>query len=267
MEIFSPAPGYELCIWCPEQPPPAGGFPVVLVLDAGLAFTCFVECVRGGARRPQATGIDAAVVAGLRSVAPDKALRDARMRDYTAGSCADEADGGAGGGAEAFLAFIEKQVLPAIEQRAPVDASRRTLFGHSLAGYFCLWALARRPGLFDRHVAISPSVWWDPQALWAEPPVHTAVGDGTIEAGSSGLYVAVGEWEATAAPWQQAGGADPQRDARRESRRMVEQARSTSARFASRLPVGAVTFEVLPGEDHFSVVLPAVPRALRFMRR
>lgn len=72
------------------------------------------------------------------------------------------------GGARAFLAFIERDVMPFIAARYSVNAKDQTLAGLSLGGLFALHTLFSKPGLFNRYIAISPAVWWDDCILFKE---------------------------------------------------------------------------------------------------
>jgi predicted alpha/beta superfamily hydrolase len=40
------------------------------------------------------------------------------------------------------------------------------LFGHSLGGLFAVYALFRRPDLFDSYLITSPALYWDRGAIW-----------------------------------------------------------------------------------------------------
>ncbi|MEQ8533580.1 MAG: alpha/beta hydrolase-fold protein [Imperialibacter sp.] len=67
-----------------------------------------------------------------------------------------------GGGTE-FLAFIETQLIPQIEERFRVDTTRngRVLLGHSYGGLFGACALAIDNQLFGNYLLLSPSIWFD----------------------------------------------------------------------------------------------------------
>ncbi len=67
-----------------------------------------------------------------------------------------------GGGPE-FLQFIEKQLIPAIEQRFSVDTTRsgRVLLGHSYGGLFVGNAFCTNNKLFGNYIMLSPSFWFD----------------------------------------------------------------------------------------------------------
>ncbi|PUZ28994.1 hypothetical protein DCC81_05865 [Chitinophaga parva] len=64
------------------------------------------------------------------------------------------------GGANAFMQFIGKELMPQI------DSSYRTLsknliIGHSLGGLFAIHCLLESPGLFNYYILIDPSWFWD----------------------------------------------------------------------------------------------------------
>ncbi|OHV07823.1 hypothetical protein BH688_15140 [Kushneria phosphatilytica] len=249
---------YPVRLWIPPGPPPAQGWPVVVVLDADTLFATFVEAIQRTSRRPEATGIAPAAVVGI-ACAPDAhSTGRERYRDYTFDPPAEEYMPGANEhGGDALLTFIVDQLLPELRDHWPLDGARQSLFGHSLAGYFVLNVLARRPGIFHTHVAISPSIWWNEQALREH---MTRLTRRDIR-----LFIGVGEWEEHLAPWQSRAPDRKQSLARRRARRMISRA-SHMAATVSHLPgEPCVAFHVFPDEDHASVVLVALQRALRFM--
>lgn len=64
------------------------------------------------------------------------------------------------GGADNFLAFIRKELIPFIESNYRVS-SDRAIAGVSLSGLFTLYALFQHPETFQRYYAGSPSISWD----------------------------------------------------------------------------------------------------------
>lgn len=54
-----------------------------------------------------------------------------------------------------FLDFIDKELIPAMAKK--YLTARKILFGHSFAGGFTIYAMIRKPGLFDRYIASSPT--------------------------------------------------------------------------------------------------------------
>ena len=68
------------------------------------------------------------------------------------------------GGANVFMQFIEKELIPFIETKYPVT-DYRTLIGHSYGGLFTINALINYSQLFENYLAIDPSMDWDDQKL------------------------------------------------------------------------------------------------------
>jgi len=151
---------YRVMISWPEGDPPAGGWPVLWLLDGETHFPTATLMARrtgrgrGGASRP--AGIIVAIEAG-----PVRR----RSRDYTPSVAGYAIPGGVPGtglptgGADAFLTFLEKDVRPLVERRWRTDPARQALMGHSFGGLLALHALARGKA-WTRYVAISPSLWF-----------------------------------------------------------------------------------------------------------
>lgn len=68
------------------------------------------------------------------------------------------------GGSAAFRQFIRSELMPHIAANYRVTADKG-IVGESLAGLFIVETLLTEPDLFDRYVAISPSLWWNDEAL------------------------------------------------------------------------------------------------------
>jgi predicted alpha/beta superfamily hydrolase len=62
-------------------------------------------------------------------------------------------------GARDLLRGFLQDVLPAFEQRHPVDTSRRVLLGHSWGGLLVMQAIAEGQNEFHGYVASSPALW------------------------------------------------------------------------------------------------------------
>jgi uncharacterized protein len=62
------------------------------------------------------------------------------------------------GKADGFYLFLQKELIPSIEKKYP-NKKDRVFIGHSFGGLFCLYTLFKEDKLFDRHYAISPSIW------------------------------------------------------------------------------------------------------------
>jgi predicted alpha/beta superfamily hydrolase len=68
--------------------------------------------------------------------------------------------------ADNFLKFFADELIPWVDARYRT-APYRILVGHSFGGVFNTHALIHRPELFQAHIAISPSLWYDGEALVA----------------------------------------------------------------------------------------------------
>ncbi|PWV97347.1 hypothetical protein DFQ01_12278 [Paenibacillus cellulosilyticus] len=167
--------GYRIMVSIPVKPAPAEGYPVLYALDGNAYFGSMAEAMRMQSRHPLGLAPGIIVGIGYDSEAEEPFVADRRFYDYTTQSTPNFArpDGTpwpTTGGAEFFLAFIEEELKPEIERRYPIDRSRQGLFGHSLGGYFTLYALMHRPGTFRTYVAGSPSIWWNEQELLIRLP-------------------------------------------------------------------------------------------------
>lgn len=257
---------YRISLWLPPGEAPPGGFPALYVLDANALFGTFVEAVRRASRRPDATGIVPTAVIGIAHDGEGEGDGEAlyaeapRRRDFSFGPPAHDAvtDPASVGGGAAFLAFIADELAPALRRDLPLDATRQTLFGHSLAGHFVLQALAARPEAFSAWCAISPSIWWNEAALRARLAA-TLPGQRDVR-----LFMAVGEYEAEVPPWQRRQPGYEQLVARRARRQMVATAEALARYLRAWLPGEQLLFRVFPEEDHASILMIAAQRALRF---
>ena len=89
-----------------------------------------------------------------------------RKRDFTfpTNVAADKEKFPTTGGSEKFIAFLESELMPFMQEYYNVS-SHRTLIGQSLGGLFACEILAKKPALFENYLIISPSLWWDNQSL------------------------------------------------------------------------------------------------------
>lgn len=242
---------YRIFIAWPSEPAPQGGFPVIYVLDANASFCTMVEAIRMRCHRPHTTGVVPAVVVGIAHATDGPYDRDRRRLDFSAG------------GSSAFDELLDR-VIDTVERDYAIDPTRRVLFGHSLAGSFVLDALLGRPERFQTYLAVSPSLWLDWERLltrvdrFARPASRAAV--------DVRVMLSVGELEETIAPWEVGTPSADEIAQRRSSRRMVSRCRELADRLRS-APDVEVRFDEFAGEDHASVVIIAISRALRFALR
>lgn len=258
---------YRIVTQIPSGDAPPEGWPVLYVLDADSCFGTCVEALKRMGKRPAATGVTPMVVVGITTPHGYDTAR--RQRDYTSARGAAEAklgglyskpvlgsDAAQGEGKAAqFLAFIERQVKPHVGAKTAIDASRQTLCGHSLAGFFTLWVLANRTAAFTRYAAISPSVWWDAAAL------RNFTDQKALK--TRQIFIAMGEWEDTLPPWQVDAPDAPSVIARRQARGMMQGAKDIAADLAAIAGQEQVRFAVMAEDDHASILCSAMPRILR----
>lgn len=146
-----------------------------------------------------------------------------------------------GGGQARFSEFIEQQLLPTLLEQEGVDESRLALFGHSLGGLFTVHLALRRPTLFARYFASSPSLWFNREAVAADVAAYKkSVAEGL--AGSGTLHVSTGGKEADY---------------------MQREAAHLAAALEALDGSSAVKTLVFAGEDHMSAQAAAVNRALQ----
>jgi predicted alpha/beta superfamily hydrolase len=165
-------------------------YPVLILQDPESEFTlaaAAVDMLSDSGRIPPM------IVVGIKNTN--------RNRDMTPSRPA-KAFGGSAGGADKFLAFIADELLPTID-RTYRTRPYRVLVGHSFGGLFAVYALMNRPDVFQGYIAISPSLWWDDQALVkASPPFFAAHkdlrADLYLTIGSEGQEMLGGAWKLSA---------------------------------------------------------------------
>ena len=62
------------------------------------------------------------------------------------------------GGSSKFKDFIEKELIPYINQSYRTS-NERALVGHSQAGLFTTWMMLEHPAIFKKYIILSPSLW------------------------------------------------------------------------------------------------------------
>ena len=128
-------------------------YPVIYLLDGGGNFhhtTATVNFLTRNDRMPPM------IVVGIPNTGN-------RTRDLTPPTEATD-DWPRAGGADNLLAFMEKELMPYVEETYRVHPYK-VLIGHSFGGLFAIHALLNHPGMFNSYIAISPSLWWDEQRL------------------------------------------------------------------------------------------------------
>ncbi|NNE68532.1 MAG: hypothetical protein HKN33_18335 [Pyrinomonadaceae bacterium] len=100
------------------------------------------------------------------------------------------------GGADKFLDFIQNEVFPVVEKNYRVQPYR--LFaGHSFSALTVVYALTKRPEMFDSYIAASPSLWWDEEAV-----VKMAKKELTNKPRAKTIFLALGDEPDMVKPWK-----------------------------------------------------------------
>ncbi|HVX89126.1 MAG TPA: alpha/beta hydrolase-fold protein [Gemmatimonadales bacterium] len=141
-------------------------YPVLYMPDGGVAedFPHVVVTVDSLIRNGV---IPATLVVGIENTQ--------RRRDMTGPTriASDSAIAPRVGGSAAFRAFIRDELIPEIGRRYRVNGDR-AIVGESLAGLFIVETMLAEPRLFRRYIALSPSLWWNDDALLRTAPVQAA---------------------------------------------------------------------------------------------
>lgn len=232
----------ERSIWVhlPENYDDAGEsdkqYPVIYVLDGELNFlsTVGVEASfhRGGRSR-----LPKAIIIGIENTD--------RTRDLTPTPAVSEKGQATmenSGGGEAFVAFLEKELLPAIDGQFRTG-SRRVLIGHSFGGLTAINIFLKNTHLFSDYLAIDPSFWWDDSRLLKE--AKGLLDEVSLE--NKALFIASAGMEKNVNPTRQDTPSFPQ---------LLREKDFPNLRWHYRR---------FDEENHGSVVLPAIFYGMRFL--
>lgn len=264
---------YRIFVAKPLMPPPAAGYPVLIVTDAALTFP-----ITAGQNLSFAfDGGQAALVVGVGYATGDPAApMRLRTRDMTPetplsrirtlpGQPAPKAQDY--GGAEPFYRFLVEELRPAIAATFPTNPADQTLYGHSLGGLFALGVLFNHPEAFRTYAASSPSIWWNRRALLrGEAAFARRVRAGDVAAR---VLVMIGAREQTPTDPPPAGMTRAQMRQLAKAGRMVDNARELGARLSALKggPGWEARFVEFADEDHLSVVPASLGRTLSFALR
>lgn len=148
----------EIWIHAPEDAGNGKRYPVVYLLDGNTHFSSVVGMIDYMSSNSGSNKIPEMIVVGI--------LNTDRLRDLSPSHIVEappyltrDAAKTSGGG-EAFLSFIEKELIPYIDYNYPT-APYKMLIGHSLGGLMVMEALMKNTPVFNSYVAIDPSMWWD----------------------------------------------------------------------------------------------------------
>jgi predicted alpha/beta superfamily hydrolase len=175
-----------------------------------------------------------------------------RSRDLTPTASKTDMSGnenavfGTTGGADRFLQFLEKELIPKIEAGYRT-APHRTLVGHSLGGLTVLHSLLTQPGLYRGSIAIDSSLWWQDQFMVKRLQDNPAVVPGL----GARVFMALGDHRTI-------GAYDG-------SKMIISNMRFAELLQDKKLRNLDVMLRHFSGEDHGSVPLPALYSGLLYV--
>lgn len=184
-------------------------YPTIYLLDGNFYFGTVTEICRvmpfcGSMPEVIVVGIGYPIDASVDQMDTSfKLVWGARGRDLT--PIVDEAwekeqiegmglDYIASGGADPFLQFVKKELIPVIESDYRTDSSHRILAGHSFGALFVLYALFHETSLFHGYVASSPSLWFGDKAMFGTEEIYAQKHDDLL----ANLFLSIGQNEENA---------------------------------------------------------------------
>jgi predicted alpha/beta superfamily hydrolase len=273
---------YRIVVAAPAAPAPAKGYPVIYVVDGNAWTGIIAEIIRTNIEFGLQSAVEPAVVVGIGYPINDAFDMKRRTLDLTSPVPPERVTPEIGndptGGDIALMDFIDSVVKPTVQARFPIDRNRQTMMGHSLGGLFTLRTMFNRPQSFQTYAALSPSIWWDNRAVMKEAQTFVKRTDrpqklrvflsaGTLEQYMTPRYIAHAR-DVLRRYFKARGKTDA--DAEKvlgdlqaaNKSAMVENARE----MAALLDTAHIQSKFLEfaDEDHFSVLPPALGRAVPF---
>ena len=239
IDLPSDGGGFRALVSVPEAPAPATGYGVVYAMDAGWSFGTLCDLAQLRSIAPSSAGYGPTVIVALGW--PGETLVDLDRRGI---DLVGEATSGPG--RHATLTLLTDTLLPRVEGALPIDPARRMILGHSFGGAFALQARAARPGLFSHVAAGSPSIWTDPEALFA----------GAATRDRERVLITLGARETPEAAL--ASGEPADRVARLRDRDLAGRARRMAELLDAR-------FHEIPGANHGGAIPAFLAEALDFL--
>jgi uncharacterized protein len=159
---FQIDPGYCLYVDTPpvDAPHHDAAWPVLLCLDGDDQFPLLREARAALVENHPA--LASLLLVGIGYGASYQQPGNRRARDYTPVPIEGAPDGG---GADAFLDFLQTRLWPELARRYPIHPDIRGIAGHSLGALFALHALFKPQPFFNRILASAPSIWWGDRIL------------------------------------------------------------------------------------------------------
>jgi predicted alpha/beta superfamily hydrolase len=140
------------------------------------------------------------------------------------------------GGSAAFIRFLKEELKPRIEKEY-ITSANDYLIGQSLGGLIATEILIIHPQMFSHYYIVSPSLWWDNESLLKH------VQSSNDYHNYKQVYIAVGEHE--------------EKRMRKDAKRLFQLMKK------HRSDKSKLKYEVIPDEDHATVLHHAITEGLR----
>jgi len=218
-------------------------YPVLFTADADYGF----PLLRSIAKRvgDHGRGLQDFILVGL-SYAQGDSPTLSRNRDYTPvprpGSATPY------GEAEPYRRYLAEQVLPYVARNFRADMGQASFLGHSYGALLGCHILLTSPGLFQRYILSSPSLWYEDHLMFKRARARLAA-----------------KGELPAEVLLLAGALERPRGAREEGDDIAGDIRRFEMLLKAVRPPGLrVQSQVIADEDHLSVAPSAYTRGLRW---
>jgi predicted alpha/beta superfamily hydrolase len=143
-------------------------YPVIYILDANLHFDIFAAAIK---KYSELGMFPPVILVGI-GYRDFQTMDSLRSRDLTYPLAIPEYEMNTSGKADKFLSFITTELVPEIDKRYSTDPKSRILVGHSLGGYFTVYALQQnllnKTGFFCGYIAASPSTHYNNNYILSE---------------------------------------------------------------------------------------------------
>lgn len=155
-------------------------YPVLVLLDGNIHFKSISGMVNYmSSDRYRSYKIPEMIVVGIVNVD--------RRRDYTPDKIITRRENNSGGG-EKFLSFLEKELIPLIEDQYRTEPYR-ILFGHSLGGLLTTHSYMKETSSFNSFIAVDPSF-----GTWDSETMDRKLDSLTPNSFNRYLYIATANW-------------------------------------------------------------------------
>ncbi|MBA2563018.1 MAG: alpha/beta hydrolase [Chitinophagaceae bacterium] len=136
-------------------------YPVVYLLDANLYFDIIATIFN----KYSGVGLAPAVILVGIGYKDFPTMDSLRNKDDTYPAAIPEYEMSVSGGADKFLAFINNELISHVDKEYQTDTLKRILMGHSLGGYFTVYALLQdllgKSDNFSSYISASPSIHYN----------------------------------------------------------------------------------------------------------